>query len=314
MDYTRQFFEDIEEKNKEFNNLFYGPVYNKGIQVNTFKKMITSFDLKGFWEAVMYKVSGYKLNKYHKLSVYNQMNSNSKTYDSYIDFKNKKIVVYTCIVGKYDFLKEPLLEFDNVEYICFTDNKDNIICKSNSKWKIKNIPQDILSKYNKTLSNRYIKMHANELFKGVDYAIYVDGNVKINSFLGTFLIATSVKSGVAIFEHSQRSCAYDEADVCIVRKKGNKTAIEQQMKRYKEEGFPKGYGLYECTIIATDLSNPNSNKIMEEWWNEFLKSESFRDQLSLPYIMWKNKLEYTDIGLLGANIFEDNKITVYAHK
>lgn len=314
MDYTRKFFEDIEEKNKEFNDLFYGPVYNKGVQVNTFKEMIASFDLKGFWEAVMYKISGRKLNKFHKISVCKQENNNLKTYDSYIALKSMKIVVYTCIVGKYDFLKEPLLEFDNVEYICFTDNENNINCKNHTKWKIKIIPQNILSKYNKTLSNRYVKMHAAELFKDADYAIYVDGNVKINSFLGTFVMATSVKSGIAIFEHSQRSCAYDESDVCIIRKKGNKSAIEQQMKRYKEDGFPKGYGLYECTIIATDLNNPDSSRIMEDWWQEFVDSKSFRDQLSLPYVMWKNGFEYTDIGLLGANIFEDNKITVYGHK
>ena len=52
---------------------------------------------------------------------------------------------------------------------------------------------------------------------------------------------------------------------------------------------------------------------MNKWWREFLHYKSYRDQLSLPYVMWRFGLKYTDIGLLGENIFKDPRITVYSH-
>ena len=33
---------------------------------------------------------------------------------------------------------------------------------------------------------------------------------------------------------------------------------------------------------------------MEEWWDEYIKF-SKRDQLSLPYVMWKNGYSFNDV-------------------
>ena len=35
----------------------------------------------------------------------------------------EKICVYTCITGNYDDLKEVKVKEDNIDYICFTNNK-----------------------------------------------------------------------------------------------------------------------------------------------------------------------------------------------
>ena len=35
-----------------------------------------------------------------------------------------KKVVYTAIFGGYDFLYEPEIKPDNVDFVCFTDNKN----------------------------------------------------------------------------------------------------------------------------------------------------------------------------------------------
>lgn len=36
---------------------------------------------------------------------------------------------------------------------------------------------------------------------------------------------------------------------------------------------------------------------MEEWWNE-MEKYSKRDQLSLPYIIWKNGYSFEDVGII----------------
>lgn len=314
MEYTRDLFQSIEDRNKEFNTLLGGAEYNKGLQINNIRRIIGSFAVSEFVEVVRCKLADRKINTRNDGNTDKMISKLPDTFDSYRQFRNKKIVVYTCIIGKYDQLKEPLLAFDNVTYICFTDDQANIDATADTKWEIRSVPEDILKAHQGTLANRYVKMHPHELFTEADYSIYVDGNVKIVSFPGAYLPGTMGKAGLAIYAHGRRNCVYDEAQICIMRKKGKKAFIERQMQRYSAEGFPANYGLYECTIIATDLKNDNSRQIVESWWQEFMDSQSFRDQLSLPYVMWKNGFEYTDIGLLGANIFDDCRITVYSHK
>lgn len=314
MDYTRDLFRCIEDRNKELNNLLYGYEYNKGLQIKNIQRMLRSCAMQEFVEAIQYKLAGRKIQIKQQSKVDKKECTLPETFDSYFQFKDKKIVVYTCIVGKYDELKEPLLAFDNVKYICYTDNIKNVKTPEHTKWEIRSIPQNVLAENDNTLTNRYIKMHPQELFFDADYSIYVDGNIKFASFPGAYIPRTVAKTGIAIFAHSQRNCAYDEADVCILRKKGNKGFIKHQMQRYHEEGFPENYGLYECTIIATDLKNDTACQLYDAWWKEFVESQSLRDQLSLPFVMWKNGFQYMDIGLLGTNIFDDCRITVYSHK
>lgn len=313
MDYSENFFESVEHRNKEFNSLLYGADYLKGLQVNNLMRVVTKLDFKFLADAIRLKIADKRLKKYQKKKRDQSEQYRISTYESYQKLKDKSIVIYTCILGGYDTLKEPLLEFDNVIYICYTDDVVKIKKADDTKWIIRQIPDDISEKYNGTLINRYLKMHPKELFPDTDYAIYVDGNIGIQSFLGAYLIKTNASTGIAIFSHSQRQCAYAEALVCISRKKGNRDAIEHQMALYKQEGFPKNYGMYECTIIASDLQNTDSGEVLDKWWKAFLQSKSYRDQLSLPYLMWKSGRKYTDIGLLGDNIFDDCRITVYDH-
>ena len=313
MDYSKNFFESVERRNAEFNNLLYGAEYLKGLQVNNLMRVVTKLDFKFLADAVRLKIADKKLKKYQKEKKNQSELHGISAYESYQKLKDKSIVIYTCISGGYDTLKEPLLEFDNVTYICYTDDAAKIKQAGHTKWLIRQIPDDISEKYNGILTNRYLKMHPKELFPDADYAVYVDGNIGIQSFPGFYVTRTDVHTGIAIFSHSQRQCAYAEAQVCISRRKGKSKGIEHKMERYDKSGFPRDYGLYECTVIASDLQNTLSIEIMDKWWKEFLHSKSFRDQLSLPYVMWRSGMDFADIGCLGENIFDDCRITVYGH-
>ena len=168
MDYTENFFESIEQRNAEFNSLYYGADYLKGLQVNNLLRVVKKLDFSFLTDAVRLKISDKKLQKYQKKRKKSNTAYQISTYQSYQQLKDKKIVIYACIVGGYDTLKEPLLSFDNVEYVCFTEDLANIRKAEHSKWKIRRISENIVNKYDKTLSNRYIKMHPKELFPEAD--------------------------------------------------------------------------------------------------------------------------------------------------
>ncbi len=228
---------------------------------------------------------------------------------NYITNSDKKIVVYTCITGNYDEVLDPMYKKNNISYVLFTNNKS---LKSNV-WEVRDIPEYLKELKNNVLINRYIKIKPHEIFKDYDYSIYIDGNIRIISDISGFVSTINKKSGLSFHRHRARNCIYEEGKACIYMGKGNKYKIKEQLKKYKEEGLPKEFGLLEANVIVTDLHSKKSIKILNDWYQEFILSESNRDQLSLPYVIWKNNLNISDIGNLGYNVRKNYYLQVKEH-
>lgn len=220
-----------------------------------------------------------------------------------------RVAVYTCIVGGYDKLSDPIFANDGYDFFVFSDKK----VKSDI-WKNREIPQSAQKLKDKTLINRYLKMHPFEVFPEYDYAIYIDGNVCVISDISPLICAADKgKTGFAMHQHVLRDCIYEEAEACILYGKGNPKKLGEQINRYKQEGFPEKYGMLEATVIIFNLKSQECKKLMSEWWKEFLNSDSKRDQIALPYILWKNKYQISDVGYLGNNVYKNPKFQVESH-
>lgn len=228
--------------------------------------------------------------------------------DDYSNLKNKKIVVYTCITGDYDEIEEPLYCSENVKYVLFTNNKK---IKS-KKWTI--VYLENKEKFNNVLLNRYVKMHPFEFFKDYDYSIYIDGNIKIYSDLSCYINRINQEFGFAFNIHSCRNKLSSEIAACKILKKGNIEKLKKQIDRYYSDGMPDDYGLLEANVILYDLKSKLAKNIFENWWNEFKTSESGRDQIALPYVLYKNNILIKSVGTLGNNVRLDPKIEIKSHK
>lgn len=220
---------------------------------------------------------------------------------------DKKIAIYTCITNGYESINEPIFVNDNVDYYIFSDKE--VECEV---WKYKRIPEKLkdLSPADK---NRYIKMHPQEFFGGYDYAIYVDGSIKIISDLAGIINLLNTNIGLAFHSHVERDCIYKEAEICKLFKKGNYRAIENTVSSYKTKLFPAEYGMLECGIIAISLNNNLAKKILEQWWEEYTSSMCGRDQIILPYVLWKNGIMPVEINTLGKNLYKNSKILYIPH-
>lgn len=222
---------------------------------------------------------------------------------------DKKIVVYTCITGGYDNLLEPYYLDEKCDYVVFTDS--NI--KSNI-YKVLDIPEKVKKLENNILINRYIKLNPHELFgQEYDYSIYIDGNIRPISNLSAFINNINDEVGVSIHKHSIRNCIYEEEKALKVFKKGNYKLIQKQINEYKKEGFPEKYGMVEACVIVTDLKKDTSRTILIQWWEEFVKRKSMRDQLAIPYVLWKNNIKMEKVATLGNNVFKNPKIKRVEH-
>lgn len=289
------YYRYLEELNNENIELLNSKEYRLG-------KKILNIKNHNFIEMLKEYILRKKVEKYNGKNI--KVNNNTHKISS-----DKKIVVYTCITGGYDDVQEPFYSNPNVDYIIYTDLKIKT-----EKWKYKVIPENIKLINDNIIINRYIKFKMHELFSNYDYAIYIDGNVKIIGDVTKLIEKINNKSGLALHSHNCRNCAYNEAQVCVLKKKGVKNKIQDLIRKMKLEKFPTKYGLFEANVIAVDLKNENAKKIMNDWYNIFKESECYRDQIILPYVLWKNNLKFEDVGNLGENMHLNPILRKIKHK
>ncbi len=313
---TEKFYRAIEELNQERQKEVYDLLCSKEFQIG---KMVTDclsniqkLRKKTVRDIISYRKYSVNRKKIEKKYSAGRDRDNKCDFNSSYSSQNSKIAVYTCVTGCYDRVKEPLLEFDNTDYFIFTDHKLNCLAEDIKKYEVQLVPEEILKMGNIT-ANRYVKLHPFEFFHGYDYSIYLDGNIRAVSDIRKFVNKCTTQTGIAMHRHSERNCIYDEAAVCKAMNFGNPQYISRQMRKYKKEGFPEGYGMHEANVIVTDLSNPTAKILFDSWWNEFIRANSLRDQLCWPYVLWKNGYTIEDIGNLGTNVYKNYMLEYRKH-
>lgn len=210
--------------------------------------------------------------------------------------EGKKIAVYSCIVGSYDRIIEPVICDDNVDYFLFTDQA----VPENSVWKKIDVTQyEDYSKLTPIELNRKIKILPYEYLPDYDVSVYIDGNIECVAYITPILVDFG-GCGFGVHYHSRRDCIYDEA-IAVKHYRNIKTEeTKEQLKAYESEGFPRHYGLYENSILVRKHDDKEIRQLMELWWEEYQKYPT-RDQYSLPYIVWKMNIR-EKILILGNDI------------
>lgn len=205
-----------------------------------------------------------------------------------------KIAVYTSVFGNYDKIQDPLYISEYCDYYAITDQK----LSNNSVWKKyddSRIPGFAnLDNYHKA---KYCKMFPHILFPDYDYSIWIDGNILIVADLYP-LVDRMTNSYIAMFNNPIHNCIYTEKKFVIYYDYVKNSDITNQINTYKSEGMPAHFGMRECSIIVRQHSNIACQKLMNEWWIQVNKF-TMRDQISLPYVIWKNNMTIEDIQLLG---------------
>lgn len=202
-----------------------------------------------------------------------------------------KIAVYTAVIGNYD--KEIIVSKNidiNMDLFLYTDSRFIRADDRKMIYVKKQIEDNIKSA-------RYLKINIPEYIHNYKYSLWVDGHISIIGNIRNLInnnITNDEFTGIAIIEHPDRMCLYDEANYCAEMKKDCELIIQKQIDKYKHEGFPRDYGLVRTTVIFRESSNSNVCKLMECWWNEVLNG-SHRDQISFNYSVWKSNCSYNHL-------------------
>lgn len=209
---------------------------------------------------------------------------------------NKKIAVYTVITGGYDKLQDIELIDVNCDY--YVVSNENI--KVFEPWKLIKPKNKSSSEMSNKDFNRYYKINPHLIFPDYALSIYLDGNIKIKNKLSDWATKQSLISYFSIYSHPERKDIYSEAKVCSFIGTDFFWTIRGQINRYISEGYDS-HGLYEANILLRKHNDLAVVHLMETWWCEYFnKKNAKRDQLSLPYVLWRTGFKVNNMGISDA--------------
>lgn len=192
-------------------------------------------------------------------------------------------------IGNYEHYREfnNLKEREKVDWYYFTDN--NLTSNFWNIIKINTLPE--LKFYNNRLKCKYIKMNTHKILPHYDYYFWIDGSFPISNPNFINDLFKLIPNDLILYLHNSRRKERNirgEVKRCSKLRSVNKEKLQLQLKSYLDDKYPDKKGdLYSSGIILKK-NNKKINSMMELW---FQHNETYtqRDQISLPYVLWKSK-------------------------
>jgi hypothetical protein len=196
----------------------------------------------------------------------------------------KNIAVYTVIFNNYDELL-PVREIgETTDYICFSNTE----LPETPPWQVRIID---LPHPDPRFASRYFFDQSTLVLPEYEYTIMHSGNAALNVLPET-LLSYLDKTDIAAFRHPRRDNVYREARYIVKVGKDIWENIEEQIARYRSEGFP-GCPLSTCAFLIR-RNTPAIQEFEKQWWNEVVNG-THRDQVSFDYVRWKLDVKITYI-------------------
>lgn len=195
-----------------------------------------------------------------------------------------KKCIYTVLTGDYDIYHNAPI-YKDWDCIMFTDKEINP-----KGWQVRKIKTD-----NPLKAHRDIKIRSHIHLSNYDLVCYVDANQ---------VIIQEPPSYPIWFLHPKRDNIYDESKAIIIQNKAPKDLVHNQIQNYIDNNY-KNKGLYMNGFFVRRHTE-KINTLHDVWFKETIKY-SQRDQLSLPYAIYKTNI-YPDNIVKGIKRFEYSHI------
>ncbi|MBO4231058.1 MAG: DUF616 domain-containing protein [Bacteroidales bacterium] len=198
---------------------------------------------------------------------------------------NRK-VIYTCIVDGYDDLRQPLAVDPGFDYICFSNDFQQIKV---GVWEIRPIPY---SSTDKTRLSRFVKLMPHKALPEYEISVWMDANVQIIGPGFYAAVERAVDAGHLLSQvpHPYFDCVYDDMRAISIMARVPFFKVYRQYRYLRKEGFPEHFGMFENNIIFRVHNDPSVVSISEEWWKVY-NEYTPRDQFSLMYLYWKRGMK-----------------------
>ena len=226
-------------------------------------------------------------NVYRNGSSFNREERTDYEYDGVIPKNNRKVIVYSCLIGDYDKVST-FNKQRGFDYILFTDQKIN-----NTNWTIFPIPDEVLKlNVSDIKKQRYMKINPHKFFKNYDLSLYLDANYIIQGDLNDYLINTLNPIDHIFIPHLQFGKGIKQAIKNAIDKKlDNATLLNEVMNRYNKSKVLDKTGIVNAGLIIRKHHTKDCIKLMEKWWEE-VRDYSHVDGFAFDYAGYMTGVRY----------------------
>ncbi len=196
------------------------------------------------------------------------------------------LTVYSAIYGGRDIFHPPKWSGAGVAFVLYTDDP--------SLRGRPGVIVDMQPKYKPPLMARWHKTHPPD-----GDSLWIDGIYQLIADPRPLL--AGITTDVGLRPHPKHACLYHEAIKCAARKKDKPRRILRQAMRYITDGYPSVKGLWMGGMIYRPASSPR--EWQDLWWDE-IRQGSCRDQISLPYALWKTGATVSELPPLNTILKE----------
>jgi hypothetical protein len=244
-------------------------------------------------------ITNFNYNELYNLEKYFN-NSFSSIFTNNLFLNKSEIAVISANYGNYDKEIISLENIDNWDYFDWYYFTDITEIKS-QYWKIinydytnnHNIKINYFNNFNMMKAKFYkVKMLDIDLLSKYKYILWTDGSLYIdnkNMIIDLLnIIQKNHEYNFFNYEHYFRNNIKDESEISMTIDKYKDQDIIGQVNKYINNGYIDNF-LYECGIFIVK-NNLIAKKSLDDWWNEIINN-SYQDQISFPYVIWKNNIK-----------------------
>ena len=192
-----------------------------------------------------------------------------------------KRVIFTAVFENYDKVFPALHNVRGVDCVLFTDSPSLRV----AGWRT--LPVDIRAFASGKAANNHYRALAHWYLSDYDTSLYIDGNVRvIRPTLKLFSEFEASGADLGIFPHPERNTVSEEIAACAVLGLAEEDVMRAEYEANADDGFGDDFGLFDCSIDFKNHTSPRLHAAMEHW-DRLFQHYKTRNQLSLPYIIWK---------------------------
>ena len=135
-----------------------------------------------------------------------------------------------------------------------------------------------------------------DLYTDCDASLWIDGSIHVRD--GAFVEhvrALLTEHDLVLTDHPEdRDCLYEEAAHCHDWPKYREDPVLAQVADYRRMGMPEHFGLWAAGTIARQ--HTDRVRGFGDVWLAEMERWSIQDQVSLPYVLWRDEIEFTTFG------------------
>ena len=225
--------------------------------------------------------------------------------------RKAKGVVYTCVTGGYDDIREiaaPGFVAADWDYVCFTDDAALVAEGRVGVWEMRPLA---FAELDGTRNNRWHKTHPHTLFPEYAESVYIDANINVRTRY-LFDAIRRLNRSFVLPRHFEGLCVYREYRNVLEQGIDDAERVTRERELLEKSGMPRNYGLGENNVLYRRHGEPEVAALDEEWWS-LVRDYSKRDQLSLMWLFWKRGWKLEEMSFENARLLPDDFL-VFAHK